>query len=383
MRPQLVGTLPRRLRALGINLLVVAGSVLVTCLVIELGLKVAGFPRQESRFVCYDVIMGNVFCPGAAGEYRSHGVARELRINADGLADSTHTRAKPADTLRIALLGDSMVAGLDVDPQQRIASLWERELSAALGQRVEVVNFAVPGTGTWEQLQMYHLRVREYRPDLVVVAFFWGNDVWNNAARRGKGGGNPLEDDYRVRGKDRIRVLHRSFTRWLWNHSILYQVVRTGSDRLTELNRQAAIHGWADALARLRADAARAEPQHLEPQVGMSEYDWSSADWVLTRQLLQKLAEKTRSDHTRLAVFQIPALIHVREQLPRAQFDAFLRAIGVPTFGLFELYDTQSRQEMQRQFIVGDVHWNALGHARAAEHTLPALVKRVAALPTP
>jgi hypothetical protein len=368
---------PRRLRTALVDAALVLASLLLGCGLIEAGLRLADFPRREARFQCYDPIMGNVFCPNMIGEYRALGARRPLRTNADGLADDTHARAKPKGAFRIALLGDSIVAGLDVDAPQRIAPHWEAALNAASDRRVEVVNFAVPGTGTWEQIQMYHLRVRDYHPDMVLLAFFWGNDVWNNSARLAKGSNNPLEDDYQVRSANEIRVLHRAFSRWVWNHSVLYQAASDASDKFTELRRQAAIHGWREALKKLRSPPAARSP-HLNVETGMPEYDWSSPDWDLTRRLILKLAEETRQDGIPLVVFHIPAIVHDRARLPRAQFERFLAQHGIPALSLFDLYDGQTQEEYLRQFIPGDVHWTAEGHAQAAAHTSAALSRIIA-----
>jgi hypothetical protein len=377
-------SLPDRRRRVALNALLVLVSILLTAIAAELLLRWVDYPRKEIRFMCYQPLLGNAFCPGAAGTVHGKSGARELRISAHGLADSPHQPERPAGAYRIALLGDSMVAGLDVAHEQRIGELWAQALSARLGRAVEVVNFSVPGTGTWEQLQTYHLRVRAFRPDLVVLAFYWGNDVWNNSARLARGGANPLHDDYRVRASDRARAIQRRISRWFWNHSIVYQVLRDGSDRFAELRRQAALHGWSDALTALRREVgAHAQPPaHLEPKLGLPEYDWSSPDWDLTRQLILKLNAKIRDDGLRLAVLQLPAIIHFRDQLPVAQFEHFLREQEIASFGVFDLYSSQSKQAFLRQFIAGDVHWNEQGHASAAQHTLPALMRIMALAPS-
>ncbi|MEW6687576.1 MAG: hypothetical protein AB1452_00665, partial [Pseudomonadota bacterium] len=222
--------------------------------------------------------------------------------------------------------------------------------------------------------------VRKYRPDLVVLGFYWGNDVWNNSAKLGRAP-NPLRDDYDATPfTRRVRGMQRAFARWVWNHSLAYQFVRTGVDHVQELRRQARLHGWSRALgeqwsvARDRMRGAPAAP--LEPRLGMPEYDWQSPDWELTRELIVKLAREVRGDGARLAVLSMPANIHVIERLPREDFERFLAGSRIAMLDLFDLYLSQDRAVFQRQFIPGDVHWTAEGHALAARHT----VKPLAAL---
>ncbi|MBX6316211.1 MAG: SGNH/GDSL hydrolase family protein, partial [Isosphaeraceae bacterium] len=69
--------------------------------------------------------------------------------NALGLRDREYAIKKPAETVRIALIGDSIGAGWGVDDGQGFEPRLERALDgasrAAGGPRGEVLNFSVPG----------------------------------------------------------------------------------------------------------------------------------------------------------------------------------------------------------------------------------------------
>lgn len=369
-----------QLRRVLANLSLVLASIALCYAALEGGLRLSGYPAQEMRFTCFDPLMGNVYCAGARGMIGAGDDARLLSINSDGLADREYPLQPAPGRRRLALLGDSMVAAVDVQPGTGIKHYWERDLATALGAPVDVMNFSVQGTGTWEQLQMYHLRAKKYHPEMVILAFFWGNDVWNNSARAARHGPNPLEDDYRVRGADRFRLAQRQFSGWAWNHSLAYQFLKTGLDRFAELRRQAAILGWGAALSSLGRDVTRSgePPRTLPIQLGLPEYDWTSADWELTRKLIEKLAAEVKSDGARLVVFQIPAVLHDRSKLPRAQFERFLAERGIAQFGLFDLYDRQPPEAFLAQFRIGDVHWTPEGHRIAAAHTAPSLARLLA-----
>ncbi|MEW6689467.1 MAG: hypothetical protein AB1452_10310, partial [Pseudomonadota bacterium] len=127
----------------------VMASLVFCGIALEAGLRAFGYPWREMRFVCYDPIMGNVYCPGVQGPIAGFYGVRQLRTNADGAADRDYPALKPAGTYRVALLGDSIVASLYLDPAERLDKLWEASLPRLLGRRVEVMNFGVQGTGTW------------------------------------------------------------------------------------------------------------------------------------------------------------------------------------------------------------------------------------------
>lgn len=92
--------------------------------------------------------------------------------------DVEHVLAKPPCTLRIVLLGDSMLAGMQVPLEQSLA----RRLEALLNEqgdgelRFEVVNCATDGFGTAQAWLIYEARCRRYQPDLVLLGFFATND---------------------------------------------------------------------------------------------------------------------------------------------------------------------------------------------------------------
>jgi hypothetical protein len=103
------------------------------------------------------------------------------------LRDREHTKAKPPNTLRVAVLGDSFTEAIHVPVEQTFWSKLERKLGnceAVKGRKnVEVINFGVQGYGTAQELMMLRKKVWDYSPDIVILAFFIGNDVINNSPK--------------------------------------------------------------------------------------------------------------------------------------------------------------------------------------------------------
>jgi len=80
---------------------------------------------------------------------------------------------KPTSTVRISVLGDSVVAGLQVDYSDNFTSRLETawNVSGACGKGIEVMNFGVGGSGTFLQYQTYKKYVSPFKPDIVLVVF--------------------------------------------------------------------------------------------------------------------------------------------------------------------------------------------------------------------
>ena len=164
-----------------INGALVAGSLVISLLLAEIVLRAIGFSAPV--LWTYDDVTGSKLFAGAEGWYREEGKAF-ITINRDGLRDREHGRTKAPNTVRIAILGDSMAEALQVPLESTFWSVLERQLKncKAFGDRdVEIINFGVSGYGTAQQLLTYRHRAAGYSPDVTVLAFYAGNDVRNNS----------------------------------------------------------------------------------------------------------------------------------------------------------------------------------------------------------
>lgn len=156
-------------------------GLLVGLGIIEIGLRIAGI--EYPAFYAVDEHRGWVGQPNVSGWYRREGESY-AQFNSDGFRDREHTKVKPENTLRIALLGDSMVEALQVPLEQGFGAITERELSTCqtlAGQKVEVINFGISGYGTAQELITLREKVWNYSPDIVLLAFLTLNDVIDNS----------------------------------------------------------------------------------------------------------------------------------------------------------------------------------------------------------
>ncbi|MBD1826343.1 SGNH/GDSL hydrolase family protein [Microcoleus vaginatus GB1-A2] len=181
---------------LGVNLGLTLGGLFMGVVIGEIGLraaKIEGYPKigdfvdsAPTRFHTADPNLGWKLKPGASGEWNGEG-ASLVQVNSEGLRDREHTKAKPPNTLRVAVLGDSFTEAIQVPIEETFWSKLERKLGnceAVKGRKnVEVINFGVQGYGTAQELIMLRKKVWDYNPDIVILAFFIGNDVINNSPK--------------------------------------------------------------------------------------------------------------------------------------------------------------------------------------------------------
>ena len=155
-------------------------SVLLSALIAEAALR--GLGVSYPIFHRLEPLRGWAPWPGVAGEYMEEGRAH-ISNNREGFRDREHAIPKPADVIRIAVLGDSFTEAQSVPIDKTFWSVMEQRLQkceALGGRRIEVLNFGVSGYGTAQELVTFRTNVKKYAPDIVLLAFFSGNDVWNN-----------------------------------------------------------------------------------------------------------------------------------------------------------------------------------------------------------
>jgi len=106
--------------------------------------------------------------------------AVRIHINAQGQRDDVdRPTAKPDGVYRVVVLGDSFTFAGKVPLEDTFARQLERAVARAdASRRYEILNLAVPGYNTEQEMLTLKERGLAYRPDLVVVNF-----VLNDAGR--------------------------------------------------------------------------------------------------------------------------------------------------------------------------------------------------------
>lgn len=169
------------MRRAGLRVLLIIVGFLLGLTAAEIGLRVAGIAPPEVR--SYDAVRGWQLRPGAIGLQRSEGHAR-VTINGGGFRGPEVPIAKPPGLLRVAVLGDSFTEAMHVPYEDTFCAVMERELASCplVGKHAQVLDFGVSGYGTGQELLTLRRQAWRYAPDVVILAFFAGNDVSDNSA---------------------------------------------------------------------------------------------------------------------------------------------------------------------------------------------------------
>ena len=369
----------------------------------EISLRAIGYNFPE--FYVTDASRGYALRPGVSGWYRKENDVF-VRINSDGLRDLEHTKTKPPDTIRIAVVGDSYVEALQVPLESTFWFLLSKSLNScsANQKHIEVINFGVSGYGTAQELLTLREHVWEYSPDIVLLAVTTNNDISDNSKVLKKARDVP----YFVYQADQL-VLDESFRstpEFQWRQSGTGRVGRWFRDHFRVI--QAIIEGHR--AARLRFAAWRSKTNSANPPtetqansqnavrseelgtdnlvyIEPSDATWKEA-WRVTEGLIETMKKEVNEHHARFFVVTLSNGIQVA---PSAQVRTdFMKRLGVKDLYYpdnrikalgerdgFEVLNLApsllSYAEQNGVYLhgfgsdLGSGHWNEKGHAIAAE----------------
>ncbi len=372
-------------RLAAVLLLAVFGIVAGLALA-EVGMRLAGITFPV--FDAYDELRGVALRPGKEGWYRREGEAY-LRINSLGYRDVEHAVARPSDVFRIAVIGDSFAEARQVALEETFWSHTGRNLGtcpALAGRQVEVLNFGIGGYATTEELLTFRKDAIRFSPSLVVLAFYAANDVHDNSKELSQGTDWRMSKPLHVRASNGDLVLDTSFRGSTWRR-FLYEGIHRF--RLMEVVNQAR-RAWT--VRQLQRDAARTKDQaelgsYHKIYTPPGDAAWRDA-WLVTEALLSRFNDEVKAGGARFAVMTVtmPEQVHpdpaVRADLERRLGVADLlypdRSIvdigqrhGFPVIPLAEpLQAIASRDRAYlhgfKNTVMGEGHWNELGHRTAA-----------------
>ena len=107
--------------------------------------------------------------------HQSHQVPEHVHTNAQGiLRPHDVSRVKDEDTLRVALVGDSLSAALHLRHEQRFAALLEVSLTnepLLEHTGVEVLNFGVAGYSSSQEACLVETQVMGFEPDVILLQY--------------------------------------------------------------------------------------------------------------------------------------------------------------------------------------------------------------------
>ena len=385
------------------ELVLAAVVTLAILFVTEVALRASGVTFEPQL---YEPNRGRgwVLRPGVSGVVSVEDRQR-VHINGQGFHDRERSYEKPADTVRIAVLGNSWTEALQVPLEKTYCSVLERLLTQSPcfeHKNVEVLNFGVAGYSTGQELLELQQEVWKYHPDIVLLSFYPARDVANNI-RELNNAANPERSPYFVYRNGGL-VLDDSFRALpaLQPRQITWQIFgyRLG-DYVRLLQAVSAMQRFAKirfAMAEAKERAAKSGVENLEytiyappiqPEMQMA--------WKVTEGLLRAMRDEVKAHGAELRI----VILATRPQVipDPARRAELMRRLGVSDlnyadhrlleFGAREGIPVIALAPALSDYAVshhvylngfnranlGAGHWNETGHRVAAETIAAELCK--------
>lgn len=351
-------------RRLLLRLVVTPIAVAVALGILEI--VVRAIPLYPDTFAVGDATLGWRYRPDASGTWFNVGCPREftnfVQLNDRGAHDVNHETEKTAGTKRVLVIGDSIVASLEVPLEDTFFRRMDGMLNMDSIRHDEVIAFGVASYGTAQEWLYYTVEGRTYAPDLVLLVFTPHNDFDDNHPAFMElsvdwyytrpffhldDAGQLVEDA--PRGAP-MPPLHRL----LLEHSALYRL-------LSVIYRE---HRPPVSLFGTEYEAARAE------------------SWQITFAELAALRDAIAADGKRFGVVidQGHGMAADERLAIHAEIEKGLDERGIPWLSLLQPFNDAEAQGTTVRYAC-DSHWTPEGHAVAAEAITPFMESLLAAPP--
>ncbi|MGB5261864.1 MAG: hypothetical protein WBO34_15265 [Gammaproteobacteria bacterium] len=366
--------------------------LLIILLGLELSLRALGFSYYWAFSRYPDHYRGFAPMPGTDARQDTEGHTR-VRINQYGFRDRNWME-KPAGVHRIAVLGDSFTAAVQVP----LEDTWWRQLEGRLracGYRdrpVEIMNFSVSGYSTAQQLETLRHHLAPHQPDEIWMTFFPGNDITDN---------HPLLNNDPLRPYLR-RTKNDTSNDWQMDYSFRelpeyrQKITRRGKIyyryllRLRSVQAIALVHAYINMRQTLnRIDRTWMREPGVDARVYAppQEPEWTEA-WEITRTLVRMIRDETRALGASLRVLGLSTGAQVYPV--DGPVTAMTEALEVPDllfpnwlmgqfasedgYDFIDLAGPMAQQARETGVFFhglekqnGQGHWNHAGHTAVAE----------------
>jgi len=376
-----MGTRARAAKAIFAGAILAAAAVGVVLAAGEAALRLAGYRppvlidpavRGTYRFVPGASFSYVGFRPGSPEEFRV-----PIRLNEIGFRDKDYPFERPRpETYRVLVLGDSYVAAMEVEARAAFHKLLEDRLNTEdpLGRgSYQVIALGQGNRAQEAQLGWLRELGPRYRPDLVLLVFFCGNDVMENSKSTFERARRYASFQLKVVVPRKIACYNRLFR---FKRSRLNGFL---AERLTSLY-ASRMYFFHDDVTREQLQSPDAEVYTVPPPP-----EWAAA-WETTAHLLGEVKDEAGRQGAAFALAVISGPQAIAEasqerlrrggagidlQQPERWATSWSAERGVPTLALGDAFRTAG---LDKVFWRYDAHLTPYGHQAAATALYPFLV---------
>ena len=383
------------------NFIVLAITLTLVCVVAEVAIR-SIFPAPLDtpwRHRVPDPELGWVIEPDLNYLYLLPEEKVIVKTNSHGFRDVEFAFSDFEAGPRILVLGDSFMEGYSVNFEET----FHRQLTKMLAERgvtADSLNFGVGGYGTLQEYLLFMREGRHYKPDIVLLGFYPGNDFRNNLfalekAAIGSNSNKVLSRPFLLKNSDDFMRLSRvDYQGAQERYREASQYRNSMWQRLRRTFRTLDLAGLAidrymlqkskpveSAASKLVADYIKFGMHYCHEDALFSE------SLEVTGRIFQELKKEVDAIGAELIVFSVPALheIYMNSSSTQAEDNisspqiciedapgyqrlaAKLGSLDITYLDLLPAFRKASSSNSENLFRRSDLHWSPAGHRLAAE----------------
>ena len=381
-----------------VNIYLLVASLFFSFCLVELYMYVAKI--EYPIFQNFDQDRGFSLRPNSSGWWTREGKAF-VKINSQGLRDIEHNKSKDLKTIRIAVLGDSFTEARPISLDKTFWKLSEKKLNSCIPEKykdIEVINFGVTEYSTAQELITLRNNVWQYDPDIILLAFYSGNDVSDNSKKLSRKNYRPFF--YYENNTIKLDNSFRETKTYKLLNSFKGQLVITLSSysRLVQLVKEIYLKFSTSKLN--HKDIKKEGKSILEEYGGTYQqlYNPSSPDWIEAWKLTEDIILMINSEvKNKQKEFIVITLSNSRQVHPDKKYrDEFMESLKIDdlfypdkrianlgeknNFLVFNLAEPMQKYAKKNNIFLhgfensieewkgkGEGHWNSDGHFVASE----------------
>lgn len=328
---------------------------------------------------------------------KTRGFRVALKFNSKGLRDYEYPYEKGRGVYRILCLGDSFTEAIQVPLEKTFVKILEKRLNSK-EKRIEVINAGVEAYGTTNEYLFLMNEGLKYQPDMVLLCFYIGNDVFNNSYNlkiKSKTGGDRLGPYFIIKDK-RLEI---NYPKEQFHHitspvslgyfgKIKGFISENSRLYLVLTQRIKGIYPLAIFLEKIGVLERDYFPDeyNIFSNINNESSDWKQA-WEITERIILEMKRELDKKGIRFKIILIPFLGQVDEQLwqatlknyqtpknsqwsleqPNQILANFCQKNKIETLDLLDPFKKYKQQTSNDLYFISDGHFNEQGHRLAAQ----------------
>jgi len=208
------------------NIVLLLVSIVMFLILLEMFVRIFDIAPQYGPLKMYekDNLLDFKLLPNYRGRFVKQEFEIEIHTNSLGLRDEEYHGKRP-NGFNVLALGDSFTWGAyGTELNETFVKILEKRLDEDSNRNYQVINAGVPGYGTDQQLDYLKSYGSQFKPDVVLLNFFVGNDFFDNAQKNEF----TAKDNYLVANKAQQNSLEK-LRIFLISHFHSYRIMEKGA----------------------------------------------------------------------------------------------------------------------------------------------------------